>query len=69
MGLRDLSRLNREHPEVFSLLIIFIISILVYNTVRDLVNYLLPFDPFWILIFLTVIAIMILLYLYEKEIL
>ncbi len=69
MGLKDLSRLNREHPIIFGVLLIFIIAIVVYNTARDLMSYLFPFDFLWLSVFLITIMAVILLYLYEKEIL
>lgn len=69
MGLKDLSRLNREHPLIFGVLLIFIIAIVVYNTVRDLMSYLFPFDFLWFTVFLITIMAIVLLYLYEKEIL
>ncbi len=69
MGITELSSFNREHPLLFGLLIIFVLSIIVFNTLRDLVFYLVPFDYFWFIIFLIIIMIVSLIYLYEKEIL
>ena len=65
----ELSRFNREHPVLFGLLLIFVVSGIIYTTLRDFVSYLVPFDYFWFIIFLIVVMIVILIYLYEKEIL
>lgn len=68
MTFTKLSRFHREHSVLFGLLIIFVVSSLVYTTLRDFISYLVPFDYFWFIIFLVVVLLVVSIYLYENGI-
>ncbi len=69
MVFTEFLRFRREHSILFGLLLIGIISVLAYTTLRDFVSYILPFDYFGFVILLVVIMVVVLVYLYETEVL